>query len=101
MKSALLVETLPVTGPVLNTPEELAALLKVPVKTIYYWVYRKQIPYLKVGRHLRFKSEEVIKYFMITELQESNSCFGRPDIIRVRANRSLKVRSTNSASEKE
>ncbi len=42
---------------------EMARLLKVPQKTVYYWVNRREIPFTKVGRHLRFDPEEVIHYF--------------------------------------
>lgn len=50
------------SGPLL-TISELAALLKVPKKTIYYWVCRREIPYLKMGRHLRFQPVDVIAAF--------------------------------------
>ena len=39
------------------TIEELSGYLKVSRFTIYDWVYRKKIPYIKLGRHLRFKKE--------------------------------------------
>lgn len=51
------------SNPLLLTIDELAALLKVPKKTIYYWVCRRQVPYLKMGRHLRFMPEQVIAAF--------------------------------------
>lgn len=47
----------------LNTLKEMAELLNVSQKTIYYWVARKEIPFLKVGRHLRFESAAVLNYF--------------------------------------
>jgi excisionase family DNA binding protein len=39
------------------TIEELSAYLKISRFTIYDWVYHKRIPYLKLGRYLRFKKE--------------------------------------------
>lgn len=48
---------------VLLTVEEMARELRVSPNTIYYWVHRKEIPYLKVGRHLRFRREAVVAFF--------------------------------------
>lgn len=45
------------------SPKELAAKLKVPVNTIYYWVSRNQIPVIKMGKHNRFHYEEVMSFF--------------------------------------
>lgn len=47
----------------LLTIHEMASRLKVSAKTIYYWVHRKEIPYLKVGKHLRFDEGKVILSF--------------------------------------
>ena len=38
--------------------EELAEYLGVKDKTIYSWVNQRKIPYVKVGRLLRFDSKE-------------------------------------------
>jgi len=44
----------------LLTAQELAELLKVPAKTIYAWRYKGQgPPGVVVGRHLRFRPEDV------------------------------------------
>jgi len=51
-------------SPVL-TIDELSAYLKVPKKTLYNWVSEGKIPrnlYLKVGRHLRFRTEKIIRW---------------------------------------
>ncbi|MGP3922503.1 helix-turn-helix transcriptional regulator [Streptomyces sp. 8N616] len=46
-------------GP-LATPQEVAAYLGVPVKTLYQWKYRGIGPNVhKVGRHLRYRWPEV------------------------------------------
>lgn len=47
----------------LLSPPQIADLLGVSVKTIYHWVHRKGIPFIKVGKHLRFNSQDVIRYF--------------------------------------
>jgi excisionase family DNA binding protein len=44
----------------LLSPEELASLLGVPVKTVYRWRSRGEGPVaLKVGRHVRYRLDEV------------------------------------------
>jgi excisionase family DNA binding protein len=48
-------------GTLLNT-KELAKKLNVPPNTIYYWVSRNEIPYIKAGKHNRFNYQEVITY---------------------------------------
>jgi len=42
------------------TAEELAEVLQVDKATIYGWVKAKEIPYLKVGRFLRFNLQAVL-----------------------------------------
>lgn len=44
-------------------PKELAKLLGVPINTIYYWVSKKQIPVVKMGKHNRFNYQEVLEFF--------------------------------------
>jgi excisionase family DNA binding protein len=48
--------------PLLNLCE-VAQLLSVSKKTLYYWVSRNEVPYLKIGRHLRFDYRAVIDFF--------------------------------------
>ena len=43
--------------------QELSSLLNVPKGTIYYWVSRNEIPYIRFGRHLRFLRSKVINHF--------------------------------------
>lgn len=45
------------------TVKQLASLLNVSPATIYYWVSRLEIPFLKVGKHLRFDVQAVIDTF--------------------------------------
>lgn len=47
----------------LLTVQELAETLQVPVKTIYTWRYKGAgPPGVTVGRHLRFRSEDVVAW---------------------------------------
>lgn len=47
----------------LATVQEVAAFLKVPPRTLYRWRYRGEgPPGFRVGRHLRFRWEEVEKW---------------------------------------
>lgn len=38
----------------LLTPQEVARLWSVQLRTVYAWVARRKIPYQKIGRTLRF-----------------------------------------------
>jgi excisionase family DNA binding protein len=42
--------------------EKLSELLDVKKKTIYDWVYKKQIPYYKAGRLLRFDYDDIQRW---------------------------------------
>jgi excisionase family DNA binding protein len=48
-----------VTVQQLMTPTQLAEYLQIEVATLYVWVSRRQIPYLKVGHLLRFDLDEI------------------------------------------
>lgn len=58
----------------LLTVEEVASILKVPVKTIYDWRSRP-VPYgppaMKVGRYLRYKPE-VVEAWIDSQSADSN-----------------------------
>ena len=41
------------------TVEDLAEYLQVEKKTIYDWVHKREIPFLKVHRLVRFRPKEV------------------------------------------
>jgi excisionase family DNA binding protein len=43
----------------LLTPEELCSLLKIKKQRLYEWVHLGRIPYLKVGRFLRFSRSRI------------------------------------------
>jgi excisionase family DNA binding protein len=44
------------------TLEEAAAFLKVKKRTIYDLVQRKRIPYLKIGKLLRFSKQNLLEW---------------------------------------
>ena len=47
----------------LVTPEKMAEILGVTMPTIRKWVQDKTIPYIKVGKLIRFRPDDVIAYF--------------------------------------
>lgn len=50
-------------SPPLLTYEELSERIRIPVSTLQKWVMRgKTIPFLKLGRSVRFEAEEVAKW---------------------------------------
>jgi excisionase family DNA binding protein len=85
----------------LLTLDELAMSLKVPKQTIYYWVCRKQVPYLKVGRHLRFRHDDVLRHFTEKTAESQPACANFPLPIQHRRVGSLKIRGAALTSEKE
>lgn len=56
----------------LLTPQQVAEMLGVKLTTIYKWSHLEQIPHIKVGRLLRFRSEMIENW--LTE--NTNGCSG-------------------------
>ncbi len=48
--------------PELLTAKELEALLKIDVKTIYSYVQRVIIPYVKIQSNVRFVKEQILEW---------------------------------------
>ena len=46
----------------LLSPQELSAALNVSIETVYAWTSQKRIPYIKMGRLVRFNADEVNKW---------------------------------------
>ncbi len=46
----------------LITVQEAAKFLAVSTSTLYGWVYQRRIPFVKVGRALRFEMAELQKF---------------------------------------
>jgi excisionase family DNA binding protein len=55
------------------SPKELAKLVNVPVNTIYYWISKDKIPYIKMGKHIRFSYDEVMEHFKVKMTKHSKS----------------------------
>ena len=48
----------------LLTVQEVAEMLKISVSTLYRWVNKREIPFVKLGGKLRFNEDE-IKTFIL------------------------------------
>ncbi len=46
----------------LLSPQELSATLNISIETVYAWTSQKRIPYIKMGRLVRFNVDEVNKW---------------------------------------
>jgi excisionase family DNA binding protein len=53
----------------LLTPEELGNVLGVSVHTIYQWTSKRQIPFMKVGKLIRFSEMEIQKWLEANKLE--------------------------------
>ena len=56
------------------TLKEIAGVLNVPSYTIYYWVGRNEIPFVRVGRHLRFILDDVVEFFIVKTKESRPNC---------------------------
>lgn len=65
----------------LLTVEQIAQFLNVSPKTIYYWVGRFEIPFVKVGRHLRFQASEVTAHFAKKTEENRPACLSLPHLL--------------------
>lgn len=57
-------------SPELLTSDEVAALLKVSVKTIRQWVYRGEIPNLKINGVVRFDRQVISEWILASSRAE-------------------------------
>ena len=46
----------------LLTIEEVSNILKISESTIYRWVHKREIPFVKLGGKLRFSQDEIQEY---------------------------------------
>jgi len=46
----------------LLTPQEIAEVLGVQPSTIYQWTHQRYIPYVKLGKFVRFREKDVKKW---------------------------------------
>lgn len=50
--------------------ERLSRYLEMPVATVRYWVYMRKIPYVKIGKRIRFRFEPDIRNWLEERSQE-------------------------------
>ncbi|MGE4053099.1 MAG: helix-turn-helix domain-containing protein [Piscinibacter sp.] len=57
--------------PALLTPRQAADLLQVPTSTLAVWrsTGRVQLPYLKLGRHVRYRRDDVERWLREHEVR--------------------------------
>ncbi len=79
---------------------ELAELLKISRKTLYYWVARREIPYIKMGRHIRFERAEVFRFFRERSQERGHGCPWNSDLVEAKP-RSLTTSNGSLAERKE
>jgi len=46
----------------LLSPQELSDVLSISIETVYAWTSQKRIPFIKMGRLVRFNVDEVNKW---------------------------------------
>jgi excisionase family DNA binding protein len=69
--------------------EELSEKLGIPVSTLYAWTCKKKIPYVKLGRLVRFRESEITEWIAKNSVHpDDGSCTPVPD--RKRRKRSLR-----------
>ena len=54
----------------LLTIKQLSERLNFKIKTIYDWVHRERIPYLKIEGSLRFDYDEVLRWLKIKDINQ-------------------------------
>jgi len=64
------------------TIEELCQMLKLKKSYIYDLTYRKKIPFIKIGRHLRFDLEEVTKWLTANKVEPKEPDWAHQNFIR-------------------
>lgn len=67
--STALVDT-SVEKPQFLTVEEVAALLRVEVRTVYSWVSQGKVPFRKAGRRTIFLIDEILEWTATEKLDE-------------------------------
>jgi excisionase family DNA binding protein len=53
----------------LITVQDAATFLAVSTSTLYGWVYQRRIPFVKLGRALRFEMAELQKFIQANRFQ--------------------------------
>lgn len=61
--------------PVLLTIHQLSEKIQVPVGTLYQWVSRRHIPFVKVQRLVRFDLNAVLRHFSLATQEKAHPVF--------------------------
>lgn len=56
----------------LLTKEQIAKLLNVKMDWLNSYIFRKQIPFIKLGKHIRFCPAEIQKWIEERKIQEDS-----------------------------
>ena len=46
----------------LLTPKDISEKLQIRLSTIYHWVKMRKIPFLRIGKHIRFRSSDIARW---------------------------------------
>ena len=84
-------------NPLMNVGE-IATMLGVSRKTVYHWVSRREVPFLKAGKHLRFDPMEVMEHFK-NQTKMTPPCPSFQTLVESR-HRSLKTRGISVAGQR-
>jgi excisionase family DNA binding protein len=71
----------------LITVQQAAYFLCVSVSTLYGWVWQRKIPFVKIGRALRFETVDLEKFVQSHKYEAKKSCEwrqGGPDLRTIR-----------------
>ena len=56
----------------LLTVQEVAEMLKISVSTLYRWVHKREIPFVKLGGKLRFNEDEIKTFILQNSVSVSD-----------------------------
>ena len=57
----------------LLTPEEISRILNVKLSTIYKWTHMGTIPFIKMGKLIRFKEEDIKEWVEKKEVKNKHT----------------------------
>ncbi|MBU1006662.1 MAG: helix-turn-helix domain-containing protein [Candidatus Omnitrophica bacterium] len=58
----------------LLTPKQLSDLLQIKLPTVYKWAHYGYVPFVKIGKLLRFKESKVEEWLKKRERRGRSSC---------------------------
>ncbi|HWN99257.1 MAG TPA: helix-turn-helix domain-containing protein [Blastocatellia bacterium] len=61
----------------LLTPEELSDMLGVSIHTVYQWTCKRQVPFIKVGKLVRFPYDEVLAWLEANKVMPQSKLMER------------------------